>query len=92
MTSTSELTDEFTMDVGYGSMPFIEDAIRAATDKPRMPEPGWGEKVTASTANDRDRRRFVGVLKPWTADELVWLDEFGNNCEWDELIDPERAS
>ena len=70
----------------------LEAAIRAATDKPRMPEPGWGEKVTAKLGHEGSRYCFVGI---WDGlGGLVWAGEeqVGGACRWDELIDPELAS
>ena len=69
----------------------LVSAITPAIEKPRMPEPGWGEKVTAHTEPKPNRRRFLCV-RDHRAGGRVWADEGGVPYRWYELIDPEPAS
>lgn len=63
----------------------VADAMDA--QKPRMDEPGWGEKVIAHTKNDPTRREFVRYSRKGLH---RWIDgsDLGPHC-WDNLLDPE---
>ena len=59
----------------------IADQIERQVKPPRIPEPGWGEQVVASTQTDEARRKFV---RPGN----VWCDETGRQYVWNTLVDP----
>lgn len=62
---------------------WIADEWEKQTARPRMAEPGWGEKVVSHTACDPTRREFVRFGDR----EYRWSDRDG--FRWDELLDPE---
>ena len=62
--------------------------IEAQTKLPRIPEPGWGEKVIASVKRtDGPRREFVHAFAN-TEVGTVWTDANGFHASWSDLIAP----
>lgn len=63
----------------------VANQIEAQT-KPRIDEPGWGEKVEAGVKGDTMRHEFVR-FSPTRV--LRWSDADGATFSWGDLIDPE---
>lgn len=53
--------------------------------KPRMDEPGWGEKVVARTKGNPERREFLHICD---RGNFQWSIHEGRVFAWTELIDP----
>lgn len=62
--------------------------IEEQTKPPRVPEPGWGEKVIAHVRFNEDRLRWVrvdnGTKRHWSCEDDGEYDR-----TWEELLDPE---
>jgi len=69
----------------WDEIELIAGQIEAQTKPARIPEPGWGEKVTASIKHSPDRWRWVAVKD---GPSQWWHSETGHRYAWDELIDP----
>jgi hypothetical protein len=66
----------------------LADQVEQQT-KPRIPEPEWGQKVTASTKGGK-RREFVHAFHQSDVG-TVWTDARGFHAAWSDLIDPEAV-
>lgn len=75
--------------------------IERQVKPPRIPEPGWGEKVTASITTPgtyRHRQHWVGVVSdvPLHVQPegscLAWVSERGDRAAWSDLVDPELVT
>jgi hypothetical protein len=64
----------------------IADQIEAQVKPPRIPEPGWGEKVIAHVKGfETMRQRWVATKNGRTQE---WHSETGHKYHWSDLVDP----
>lgn len=69
----------------------IADQIEAQTKPPRIPEPGWSEKVLAHTLDDPTPREYVRFTDSRNQfPTRQWYGHGGRRGaqRWDDLIDP----
>jgi hypothetical protein len=65
----------------------LADQIEAQTRPPRIPEPGWGEKVRSRAGDDPKTYKWLRyTTNPNVQDQ--WVSEFCSPRPWSDLIDP----
>ena len=69
---------------------YIADQIEAQIKPPRIPEPGWSEKVLAHTLDDPTPREYVRfTISRNQFSTRQWYGHGGSQAQrWDDLIDP----